>query len=170
MSECAQARPVLAKYCKGLGLEIGAGGEKTVPDDSLITLDLPQPYTSVGTVQQTLRGHCGDLSGFCDNVLDYIIQHHVAEDFVWPELETIVREWHRVLKVGGLCIFNNPNQQKFLAHCAATGQGTNDAHKEVDFSLEALKANVIDKTGPWEILFENPDVPPYSFYLVVKKL
>lgn len=170
MSECAQARPALAKYCKGLGLEIGAGGEKTVADDSLITMDLPNPYTSVGGVPQILRGHCGDLSGFCDGVVDYIIQHHLAEDFIWSDLEAIVREWRRVLKVGGLCIFNNPTQQKFLAHCAATGQGTNDAHKEADFALETLKANVIDKTGPWEIVFEDADVPPYSFYLVVKKL
>lgn len=170
MSECAQARGVLGKYCKGLGLEMGAGGQKTVDSDSLLTMDLVNPYAKVGDVPQILRGHCGDLSGFCDGVIDYLIQHHLCEDWSYDNLVPIILEWRRVLKPGGLLIFNNPNQRKFKEHILISGQGDNLAHVEPDFSIETLKANVIEKTGPWEIVFEDADVPPYSFYLVVKKL
>lgn len=170
MSECSQAKPVLAKFCKGLGLEIGAGGDKTVDSDSCITMDQVTPYTQVSDVPQILRGHCGDLSGFCDGVLDYIVQHHLLEDFDYQALTKIISEWRRVLKPGGVIVCNNPNQARFKAHIAISGQGDNLAHVESTFSLQTLKSEVFDKTGPWEVVFEDDNVPPYSFYLVMRKI
>lgn len=166
-SETSVARPVLAKYCEGLGLDIGFGGDPIVP--TAITMDMPNPYTTVGGSKQILRGSCSDLSGFCDGALDYIYSSHLLEDFTYAELVPIITEWKRVLRVGGFIVTNCPDQKKFLAHCALTGQGTNDAHKEQDFSLKNFKGRVLALTGPWIIELEMKDVHPYSWYLVIKK-
>ncbi len=168
-SETSQCREVLSPFCKGLGLDIGAGGDAIVPD--AITMDLNQPYCPpLDSVPQILRGDARDLSGFCDGVLSYIFSSHLVEDFFFNDLVKIIREWKRTLKVGGVLVINAPNQQVFLEHCARTGQGTNENHKEPSFSIETFKGEILSKTGPWKILLEVPHAPPYSFYIVAQKL
>ena len=164
VSETSVARSVLAPYCEGVGLDIGYVGDPIVP--SAITMDMPTPYTSVGGNRQILRGDCRDLSFICDGALDYIYSSHLLEDFTYYEFWKILIGWRRVLRVGGRIITNCPDQQRFLKHCAATGQGINGNHKEQDFSLENFK-KILFKTGSWEVVFEEPDAPPYSWYLVV---
>lgn len=168
-SETSQCRELLSPFCKGLGLDIGAGGDAIVPN--AITMDLSQPYCPpLDSVPQILRGDCRDLSGFCDGVLSFIFSSHLIEDFVYSDLVNIIKEWRRVLKVGGHLVLNAPNQKIFLEHCARTGQGTNDNHKELSFSIETFKSEVLSKTGPWKELFRVSHAPPYSWYLVVEKL
>lgn len=138
-----------------------------------ITMDLPPNggrYTTVGGDKQILQGHCDDLSGFCDGSLDFIVQNHLLEDFSYSKLVQIITEWRRVIRPGGVLVFNNPDQQRFLSYIAKHNQGNNLAHHEQDFSLRTLKSKVLDKTGPWEIVYEMPDDGKYSFYLVVKKV
>lgn len=168
MSETDKSRSILAPYCKGLGMDVGYGGNKVVPE--AWAFDMPQPYTRVGEDRQQLRGDCRSFPFLCDGALDYIYSSHVLEDFTYYELLYILHEWHRCLKPGGLLITNCPNQQKFLAHCAATGQGVNPHHKEPDFSLETFTAQVLDKIGKWEVVFEDPSFQEYSWLQVVKKL
>jgi ubiquinone/menaquinone biosynthesis C-methylase UbiE len=81
----------------------------------------------------------------------------------------LLAEWRRVLKPNGLLITNCPDQQKFLAHCKATGQPLNLAHKEQDFSLKTF-VKVANLVGKWEEVFVKPDAGPYSFYVVLKKI
>jgi len=167
-SECSLARGDFAPFLTGsLILEMGAGGDTTVPH--ALTFDMPQPYTRVGGVPQILRGDCRNLGMFCDGVIDGIASHHLLEDWTYNDLVPLLAEWRRVLKVGGVICTNCPNQQTFLAHCAATGQGTNDAHKEPDFSIGNFERLVLAKTGPWKTVLRKPVVPPYSWYLVIEK-
>jgi predicted SAM-dependent methyltransferase len=168
MSETAHGREYLAPYCEGLGLDIGFGGDAIVPH--AITMDAHTPYTQVGGDKQILRGHCEDLSGFCDESLDFIYSSHLLEDFSYIHLRRILTEWRRVLKVGGRVITNCPNQKTFLAHCSRTGQGVNDAHHEPDFSIENFEEKVLGPTGPWETVFRMPEAHNYSWYLVVEKV
>lgn len=166
-SETTHGRPFLAKYCRGLGLDIGFGGDPITP--TALTMDQWQPYTQVGGQKQVLRGTATDLSMFCDESLDFIYSSHLLEDFAYEVLVNILREWRRVLKVGGLLVTNCPDQRRFLAHCATTGQGINLAHYEPDFSIQTFRDRVLAKTGPWEEVFVEPDAKPYSWYLVVRK-
>lgn len=169
MSECAQARPVLAKYCELPCLELGFGGVATVPE--AVTFDMPIPYCpSFEGHPQILQGDCKSLPFICDNAFSSIISHHLLEDFYYPELVDILKEWRRLLKPGGLLITNCPNQAKFKAHILISKQGDNLAHREASFSLETFKSEVVQKTGSWEVVFEDPDVPPYSFYIVLRKI
>lgn len=169
MSETATSRPIFKKYCKGLGIDIGFGGDAVTPDT--LTSDQKTPYTNVGGDKQVFQNDCRDFSFMCDGVLDYIHHSHIAEDFSYSELsQKIIPEWRRILKVGGLLLTNCPDQQKFLAHCAKTGQGTNDAHLEQDFSLEKWNHHVVANTGPWEVVMEEPNHGPYSFLQILRKL
>lgn len=169
MSETRAARPVLEKYCQGIGLDMGFGGDAITP--TAITFDMPRPYCpSFAGHTQILRGDCRKLPFLCDQSMDYIYSSHLLEDFHYSELVPILQEWRRVLKDGGLLITNCPDQQKFLAHCKKTGQPINMAHKERDFSLNNFKNKVLKKVGDWENVFEQPEAGAYSWYLVMKKV
>jgi len=167
MSETAEARSTLEKFCNGVGLDMGFGGSSITPN--AITFDMPARYSNCGKDKQILRGDCKDLSFICDECMDYIYSSHLLEDFTYDELIPILSEWRRVLKKDGLLVTNCPDQQKFLKHCKETGQPLNLNHKEQDFSLDNFK-KVLEKTGTWELVYEQPIAGPYSWYLVVKKL
>lgn len=169
MSETAASRDLLAPFCVGRGLDIGFGGDAVVPD--AITFDMPHPYTRVGEDRQVLQGSCMDLSMICSEALDYVYSAHLLEDFTYQQLaEVIIPEWRRVLRVGGLLVTNCPNQQRFLDHCARTGQGLNMAHKEQDFSLETFEERVLRHTGPWETVLRMPEHGAYSWLAVARKV
>lgn len=168
MSETKQARATLAPYCQGTGLDIGFGGSAITP--TTITFDMDRGYCpSLEGHTQILRGHCMSMPFLCNNAVDYIYSSHLLEDFTYRELLGVIWEWHRILKPGGLLVTNCPDQQKYLAYCQGNGSAPNAAHKEQDFSLETFKKHVIEKTGPWEEAFVEPDAKPYSWYLVLRK-
>lgn len=171
MSETASSRHIFAPYCKGLGIDMGFGFDLVVP--TAMGMDLPQPYTRVGGDKQTLRGSCKDLSGFCDESLDYIHSSHLCEDFSYHELsQKIIPEWRRVLKVGGYLLTNCPDQQKYLEVNRRNGtmDSVNQAHLEQDFSLEKWNHHVVANTGPWETVFEEPNHGEYSWLQVLRKI
>ena len=170
MSETAAARSVLAPYCVGIGLDIGFGGSAITP--TTITFDMPHMYCpSLEGHRQHLRGDARDLSFICDGAFDYIYSSHLIEDFTYNELVPIIREWRRILEpVAGVLILNCPDQRRFLAHCERTGQSINCNHKEQDFSLRNFCDRVLVFTGDWDIIYEDSDVPAYSWYLVARKV
>ncbi len=73
-----------------------------------------------------------------------------------------------MLRPGGLLIVNCPDQQRFLAHCAKTGQPVNDMHKEQDFSLETF-TTVLNSLGEWGPVQITPEFGPYSWLGVWRK-
>lgn len=159
---------MLTQYCVGRGLDLGYGGDCI--SENAWSFDQPVPYTNVGADRQMLRGDCRRLDFICNGALDFVYSSHLVEDFFYGELISIIREWRRCLAPGGVLILNGPDQRRFLAHCAATGQGTNENHKEADFSLRNFVDHVLVFTGDWEMLLEEPDIKPYSWYLVTRKL
>jgi hypothetical protein len=168
VSETRAARARLAQYCVGRGLDIGYGGDCI--SENAWSFDQPVPYTNVGNDRQMFRGDCRKLSFICDGALDFIYSSHLIEDFFYGDQIGIISEWRRCLALGGVLILNCPDQKRFLAHCAATGQGTNENHKEPDYSLRTFFDRVLVFSGAWEILLEVPSVGAYSLYLVARKL
>lgn len=167
VSETDTARSILAPFCNGIGLDMGFGGSSITP--TALTFDMAQPYTNVGGDRQVLRGDARRLPFVCNEALDFIHSSHLLEDFHYDELVNIITEWRRCLRTGGVLVTNCPDQQKFLSHCATTGQGVNLAHKEQDFSLSNFKSRVLSRTGPWTPVFEEPNHGPYSWLLVIAK-
>ena len=168
MSETRLARPILAPFCTGIGVDLGFGGDPITP--TAITFDMESPYTNVGGARQILKGSVKDLSCFADNALDFAYQSHLLEDFTWKELPAIVMGIRRILKLGGLFVNCMPVEQIYRKHCEATGQNYNLAHKNADFDLQNFKDRVLKPTGPWRVIYETPLIDTYSFHIVVEKI
>ena len=167
--ETVKCRKHLAKYCEGIGLDIGFGGEPIV--QSAICFDRatsdvrraihknPGPTHLIGDAALGLRW-------FVDDQLDYVYSSHVLEDF--EDTTKVLVEWLRVVRPGGLLIINCPDEQ---AYRKAAGDARNRAHAHTDFSLAFVKA-ILDNIGKTKVVFERFPVAEdsFSFYLVAEKL
>jgi predicted SAM-dependent methyltransferase len=166
MSETAKHRDWFLPHIQGYGMDIGFGGDAIVPH--AITFDMPQPYTSVGSAPQHLGGDCRKLP-LKNDTLDWLYNSHLIEDFTYNDQIPMVQEWLRVLKPGGRLLILAPDQQRFLAHCAATGQSINDNHKEADYSLRTFRKKVL-KTGNIRArVVAQEDFADYSWGIVLEK-
>lgn len=166
MSETAKHRQWFLPHTQGYGIDLGYGGDPLVPH--AICFDMPQPYTSVGSAPQHLGGDARKLP-FKNATLDWVYASHLIEDFTYADQIAVVKEWLRVLKPGGRLLILAPDQQRFEAHCAATGQGLNAAHKEADYSLKTFKKRVL-KTGNIRArVVAEEDFADYSWAIVLEK-
>jgi uncharacterized protein (TIGR02246 family) len=168
-SETSKARTRLSKFCQGNGIDLGYGGDPIVP--SAITMDLPSPYTKVGAHPQNLAGDARDLYWFKDNVLDYVYASHLLEDFSPQQTAAVLREWLRVIKVGGVLILYGPDEQAYRAYCKEKGRPPNASHKIDNFGLkyvkEVLEHNFRDQ---YSMVHEIELIDDYCFDLIVRKL
>jgi predicted SAM-dependent methyltransferase len=167
MSETSASRHLLAPYCNLPVLDIGYGGDPILPE--AVTFDLVKPYTKVGGAVQMLRGDCRSMPYICDGSFMTVFSSHLVEDFAYGDLLYVLAEWRRILKSNGNLIINAPDQQKFLAHCQATGQGINLAHVEPDFCMTKF-VDVLLETGDWGAKFLCPSFGAYSWLGVWEKL
>jgi hypothetical protein len=166
VSETSKHRTWFAEFTSGYGVDVGYGGDPIVPH--AICFDMPQPYTEVGSAAQHLGGDARRLP-FKDGALDWLYSSHLIEDFTYDGQRALVREWLRVVKRGGYLMILAPDQQRFLAHCSATGQSVNDNHKEADYSLEMFFRKVLkplNQSRP----FRAADFSDYSWGVILKKI
>jgi SAM-dependent methyltransferase len=169
-SESETARPLLEKYCIGNGIDIGAGGMPICLRSICIDRDEGSARRAhVGTCPTHLVGDAAGLLWFKDGVLDHVASSHTLEDFV--DTESILREWLRVLRVGGNLVLFLPDEQTYRAHCARTGQPYNLAHVHADFGLAFVREKLarIGGTEEVEAIWPFPG-NAYSFALVVRKV
>lgn len=163
-SETSKCRARLAPFCAGYGLDLGFGGDPIGP--GAIRVDLPQPYTAVGQAPVQLGGDARDLRWFRDGTLDYVFSSHLLEDFA--DTAAVLREWLRVLRPGGRLVLFCPDEQRFRAHCRATGQPYNPHHQQEHFSL-AFVQGVLRDLGQERFVHAAPLVDEYSWELVCEK-
>lgn len=164
MSETRSCRPRLLQFCKGLGVDLGCGGDKICPE--AFGFDKPKPYTQVGEEPIQLRGDARDLSMFNDNCLDYVYSSHLLEDF--ENTEEVLKEWVRIVKKGGYVVLYLPDQQIYAESCKKRGVPPNAAHKLDFFNKEWVKKCAMN-IGGLKIVHETDIVGTYSFDLVFKK-
>jgi len=144
------------------GVDLGYGGDSICP--TAINIDLPRPYTRVGTDPQHLSGDCRQLHWFKDGVLDYVYSSHMLEDF--QDIPTVLQEWARVLKTEGLLILCLPDEQQYRAHCKANNEQRNTHHVHDNLNLQMI----------WDMMqgtfFINDwrAIPPYSFLIISEKV
>ena len=147
------------------GIDIGAGGDPL--NAWCWTLDLPAPYTAVGATPQILRGTVRDLSMFCDSALDYIYTSHLLEDFHYPEMCAILRDFARILRPGGHVLLYLPDEPIYRAQTSPLIR--NRAHKEPDLCCEIFRRNVVAHCPPLIEVHANPHCETYSWEMILRK-
>lgn len=164
VSETSKVRGSLARFCTGNGLDIGYGGDPIVAD--AICLDLPERYANYKQHPQHLHGDAQDLYWFKDECLDYVYSAHLLEDF--EDTASVLSEWIRVVKPGGLLVLYLPDEKAYRRYCAKHGKPPNPYHIHEDFSISYIKRILKDRDDV-EIIHEKSPSGIYSFELVLKK-
>lgn len=149
-------------YCIGKGLDIGCGGNKTVP--SAIGVDIIKGKGKYGNQQSAISQADIITSGdnlymFKDNELDYIVSRHNLEHYV--DIIKTLEEWKRVLKKGGkLCLVIPDNRYGDTVrldptHCHA-------------FTPESLM-RILQLVKGFKIIDEGVAIKQWSFYIILEK-
>jgi len=152
--------------CWGYGSAIGFGGNPI--NSAAMRMDLPIPYANTGDLPVQLGGDCRDLRWFRDCALDFVYSSHVLEDFDEHETGPLLREWMRVLKVGGFLVLLLPDQARYVRYCRERGEGGNEHHSIADFSLQYV-SDAAARLQNLEQVISRPEIGPYSFLIAFRK-
>lgn len=165
MSETNKYLHLTLPHIHGNVIDIASGGWPVVPH--AIQIELPQAefahYNSgrIPSVPIQWQGHATDLP-FKDGVVGCVYSSHLLEDFL--DWEPVLKEWVRVLKLGGTLIILVPDKVLWN-EAIRNGQPPNCAHRheahvgELSTYAERLGLTVIEDRltacfpGDYSILF-----------------
>jgi predicted SAM-dependent methyltransferase len=166
--EAAKVRWELVRWTRGRGLDIGAGMTRTFQhfitvdnniDAQLFGHPMPRPdlYVTDG----------GDLSILADASMDFIFSSHMLEHVEEERLVKVLREWLRVLKMGGRLILYLPDADEYPK---VGEEGANKDHK-----WNVTYNRVLELMGHTGVGFDLMDYQKrnagfeYSLFFVFKK-
>lgn len=163
---CEWIERTAEKYCRGVGLDIGAGAYPF--RDALPIRDLVNYQYANGKQAKRLQPlknapNAYDLSIFHDGVFDYIFSSHCLEhlDRPWDALT----EWLKKLKSGGILFLYLPHPDMELWR--AGGPWVGNAHKWIpDYKAVAVK---FIRNKLQIIAGDDKRDAHYSFHIVGKK-
>ncbi len=147
------------------GLDIGSAGMPILLQAVAIDVNVNGIYSDY----IHLKGDARSLYWFQNSCMDYVFSSHCLEDFTHSEKLAVLKEWIRVLKVGGLLLLYLPNEQKYRQYMLERNKGTNRAHKEDHFDIEILR-NIIAPLANVEEFYAIPDHGDYCFFVVYQKI
>jgi len=155
--ECRKARPRVAKYLKGLGLDLGGGAEPITSNALVVDLGCP-----TATFMHDL-GSPGALRPFADGSMDFVFSAFTLNEIVDPKMA--LGEWWRVLKNGGRLILYLPHKALYPL---PGKEGASPRHRHAWDSSDILAAI----PGGYQIE-ENTICDKdqeYAFLLVLRKI
>jgi glycosyltransferase involved in cell wall biosynthesis/SAM-dependent methyltransferase len=132
-------------------LDVGCGFHKTV--DNALGVDI-RPITDITASMDDLPVD--------DNSVDLIISRHSFEHTIDP-VKTL-KEWNRVLKIGGRIIFVLPDQE-YINTVDPFYSANEHLHAYTRASLENLV-----KLFPFRVLGRDTVIPEWSFGLIAEKI
>lgn len=104
-------------------LHIGCG---KINSPEFINIDA-QPYAHVHVVTDDI----GRLPGFADETADLIYMCHVLEHIRAPDVDAVLREMKRILKVGGILRLSVPDFDRLLDVYKAAGEDLDAIHTQL---------------------------------------
>lgn len=167
MSETATCRERLGRFCLGVGVDLGAGGDPI--NNTAICIDRDESdlrRSHVGQARTHIVCDVFERLPFEIGCLDYIFSSHCLEDSLTPAITLMT--WAGYLKPEGHLVLFLPDQQAYLRCCEKDGIQPNQAHVFSDFSLDFVKRILPENLEVVHELFPVPN-NPYSFDLVCKK-
>ena len=151
-NETSTIRIRVVKFCTGIGLDLGCGGEKIVP--SAIGIDVRPGAANLPPMDFS------DLRIFSSNVFNYVYSSHALEDVYYKE--TVLREWWRVLKPNGHLVLVWPDWEAY-----ARDETHRNTEHQKPFEPKDIK-RILARGFHGEIVME--DKAERSTIMVIRKL
>lgn len=177
-SETAKTRWRAVPYLRGKGLDLGCAREKVLDTKNVIGVDSGKDTELFGhVVNPDIKMDVEKLDIFASGQFDFVFSSHVLEHFEYKKVPDILREWFRVVKVGGFVVLYLPDEDQY-PKCGEPERGimlgelgVNQDHKwNVNYSRVVAAA---EKACPaWDLVaFEKCAADDeYSIFMVFKKL
>lgn len=165
-NEAAKIKYLIVPYTRGKGLDIGSGAYVTYPHFTRVDDGSHNAmFEAGGPPGVECTADACDLP-FKDGSQDFVFSSHCLEHI--QDYRSALREWWRVLKVGGYLVLYLPDK-KFYPRIGE--KNANPDHKH-DFDARAIEDTMIDIGHRGWDLVENEDRcggSEYSFYMVFRK-
>lgn len=165
-------------YASGKGLDLGCGMEKLLDTTNCIGIDSDKDNALFGRPAKfDIKADVSELRAFASGVQDYVFSSHVLEHFPYEQVTAILREWMRVLRVGGRLILYLPDMAQYPL-CKEPALGISDFQPwcNQDHKWNVNYDRVVaamEKTGyNWDLVHyeQCSQDEEYSLFFVFKKL
>ncbi len=110
-------------YTHGKGLDLGCGNQKLFETEFVFGIDNGQDTELGLVINANFRADCRDLSQFAAGSWDYVFSSFLLQYFLYKEVPNVLREWMRLIKVGGCLCLYLPDEAQF-PKCAEPELGT----------------------------------------------
>ena len=101
-------------HTRGYGLDLGCGEGKFMEGDFVIGVDSGANVHQFNiAVNAQLIMDCKDLSRFSSGAFDFVFSSHLLEHFPYKDVPGILREWVRVIRVGGNLVLYLPDEDQY---------------------------------------------------------
>jgi ADP-heptose:LPS heptosyltransferase/predicted SAM-dependent methyltransferase len=160
--ESRKIRWEIVPWTRGKGLDLGCGMQKVF--DHFIGVDNGHHEMFNQQIRSDIRAPAEDLSLFAEGSMDFAFSSHLLEHYPYESVPDVLKEWRRVLKVGGYLILYLPDEDQY-PHVGEPG--SNSDHKWNVNQARVLEAmpdgfDLID----YQIRDEEEE---YSLYFVFQK-
>jgi predicted SAM-dependent methyltransferase/ADP-heptose:LPS heptosyltransferase len=164
--ESAKVRWELVKWTGGRGLDIGCGPQKAFPHFIGLDNNVDAQLFGIQARPDIYIDDAQDLRLFATEQYDFVFSSHLLEHIPFDKVVKTLKEWLRVLKVGGYLLLYLPDETLY----PKVGEpGANKDHKwNVSYQLVV---ELMQKAGFWDLIeWERRDKDrEYSLYFVFQK-
>ena len=166
-------------YLRGKGLDLGCGPEKVLDTVNVIGVDNNKDSALFGIEATATNVRCdiSDLSMFGSASFDFVFSSHALEHFEYSKVPGMLKDWFRVLKVGGYLVLYLPDEDQY-PKCAEPSRGivAPEPSCNSDHRWNVCYDRVVDaaKSGcpAWDLVhFEKCSADDeYSLFFAFRKL
>lgn len=125
-NELFKCRWEIVQYTRGRGLDIGCGPNKTFSHFIGVDNGVDQKLYNIPIRPDVWINDAGDLSVFTSQTMDFCVSSHLLEHVEFDRVPAVLKEWWRVLKVGGYLTLYLPSEDDYPKVGEA---GANPDHK-----------------------------------------
>ena len=122
--ESHKIRWEIVPWTSGKGLDLGCGMQKVF--EHFIGVDNGHHEMFNQQIRSDIRAPAEDLSIFADGSMDFAFSSHLLEHYPYESVPAVLKEWLRVVKVGGYLVLYLPDEDQY-PHVGEPG--SNSDHK-----------------------------------------